>query len=277
MKFKFKRQKITIILAIAIVFFYVVQVRAYSSEGGSHRTWFAQSSLETNNAQVEKPIVFAAPPPPPDIGAPGQRSQAGSRGCSQSQKSPASSSSDGEKRLTALVPVYNTSDSQLVWGLTTSARPTFWFYIPHALTPQNEIEFVLKDNQDNYAYKTKFSGKKTLPGIVNLSLPPTVSLSSSRDYTWYFLIYCGSRTPDSYVNGLIRRVDRPNLEKQLRAATLREQVALYAEQGIWYDALSELAKLHRNNAQNDKVERDWTSLLGSIGLESLTSEPFVSF
>jgi hypothetical protein len=269
MKTKFKRQ-ITFIMAIAIIFFYTVQVRAYSSD----RTWLAQGSTQTNNAQVEKPIVFAAPPPPSDVGAPGQRSQAGSRGCNQNQSL---ASSVQEKRLTALVPVYNTSDSQLVWGLTTAARPTFWFYIPHAIAPQNEIEFVLKDSQGRYAYKTKFSGKNTSPGIVNLSLPPTVSLSSNRDYTWYFLIYCGSRTPASYVNGLIRRVDRPNLEKQLRSATLREQVALYAEQGIWYDAVSELAKLHRNDAQNDKLDRDWRNLLGSIGLENLTSEPFISF
>lgn len=271
MKTKFKRQTITLVMAIAITFFYIVQVKAY----GGDRTWLAQGSLETNNAQVEKPIVFAAPPPPSDIGAPGQRSQAGSRGCNQTNGS--SASSDGEKRLTALVPVYQASDSQLVWGLTTSANPTFWFYIPHALTPQNEIEFVLKDSQDNYTYKTKFSGKKTQSGIVNLTLPPTVSLSSNRDYTWYFLIYCGSRTPASYVNGLIRRVERPNLEKQLQAATLREQVALYAEQGIWYDAVSELAKLHRNDVQNVKVDRDWKSLLGSIGLEDLASEPFIFF
>jgi hypothetical protein len=270
MKTKFKRQ-ITLVIAIAIIFFYTVQVRAYKSD----RTWLAQGSTQTNNAQVEKPIVFAAPPPPPDVGAPGQRSHAGSRGCNQTNQLLASSAE--EKRLTALVPVYNHSDSQLVWGLTTAARPTFWFYIPYAIAPQNEIEFVLKDSQDRYAYRTKFSGKKTPPGIVNISLPPTVSLSSNRDYTWYFLIYCGSRTPASYVSGLIRRVDRPNLEKQLRSATLREQVALYAEQGIWYDAVSELAKLHRNDAQNAKVNRDWTSFLGSIGLESLTSEPFVSF
>jgi Domain of Unknown Function (DUF928) len=219
-----------------------------------------------NRTQIKKPLIFNVPPPPSDVGAPTQRSHAGSRGCEEIEGQ--SSSSDEEKLLTALVPAYQTTDSDLVWGLTTSERPTFWFYVPYTLTPQYAIEFVLKDDRGNYVYKIKFPGKGTPPGIVSISLPPTVSLLRDRDYAWYFLLYCGARSPDNYINGFIRRVEPPNLDRQLRSTTPRERAILYAEQGIWYEALSELAKSRR--------DRDWTSLLRSVGLERFAEEPLIS-
>ncbi len=52
--------------------------------------------------RTPQPLSFKAPPPPPqDIGEPGKRSEAGSRGCSQDMNKPLTSVS--QKRLTALV------------------------------------------------------------------------------------------------------------------------------------------------------------------------------
>lgn len=248
-------QKIQLILAIALAL-----------------TNFTQARATPKSSQTEKTLVFAAPPPPPDIGEPGQRSHAGSRSCGQSNGNPPS---HAEKRLVALVPAYQHSNSELVLGLTTSNDPTFWFYVPHRLTPKHEIEFVLKDDRDNYLYKTKFSGSGTPPGIISLRLPSTVALETDRHYAWYFLIYCQSPTPASYVNGLIRKVERPHLKNQLKSATPRERVLLYAEQGIWYDALTESIQLRRSQAENDKFDRDWRSLLQSVGLERLAEKPLI--
>ncbi|WP_251955576.1 DUF928 domain-containing protein [Nostoc commune] len=33
-----------------------------------------------------------------------------------------------EKQLTALVPVYQFPNAELIFGLTTNSHPTFWFY-----------------------------------------------------------------------------------------------------------------------------------------------------
>jgi hypothetical protein len=251
-KTKVTFHKIRFVFAIALTFLFATNVQAQPF----------------NHTQIEKPLIFNAPPPPPDVGAPTQRSHAGSRGCEEIEGQ--SSSSDEEKLLTALVPAYQTTDSDLVWGLTTSERPTFWFYVPYTLTSQYAIEFVLKDDQGNYVYKVKFPGEGTPPGIISLRLPPTVSLLRDRDYTWYFLLYCGARAPDNYINGFIRRVERPNLEHQLRSISPRERAILYAEQGIWYEALTELIQLRRDNNK-----RDWTRLLQSVGLERLAGEPLI--
>ncbi|NJQ98773.1 MAG: DUF928 domain-containing protein [Hydrococcus sp. CSU_1_8] len=93
-------------------------------------------------------------------------------------------------------------------GLNYLRTSYFWFYVPYTLTPKYGIEFVLKDDRGNYVYKIKFPGSGTPPGIVSIRLPPTVFLETNKDYTWYFLLYCGARSPDNYINGFIRRVER---------------------------------------------------------------------
>src|SRR5689334_10242934 len=82
-------------------------------------------------AQSEKPLrgsnqllIFNAPPPPPDIGKPQTTTGGGSRGCEfeDEQKQPTSSQ---QQKLVALIPSNG-------WGLTTSDRPTFWFYVAYS-------------------------------------------------------------------------------------------------------------------------------------------------
>ena len=231
----------------------------------------SSSSQETKTDQAS---TFVPPPPPPgNRGAPSQRSHAGSRGCGEINKQ--SSSSSQKKPLTALVPVYETPNSRLSWGLTTAERPTFWFYVPYTLTPEHSIEFVLKDEQENYVYKTKFPGRGTPPGIVSFRLPSSISLKVAQDYDWYFLIYCHSSTPSSSVNGLIRRVERPELKSQLDSATPQERFLLYAHEGIWYEALRELAEFRHANPENKKLNDEWANLLQSVGLGHLAPEPLV--
>jgi hypothetical protein len=171
--------------------------------------------------------------------------------------------------LTALVPTTNL-------GLTVAEFPTFWFYVPYTLTVKYSVEFVLKDGNE-YVYKTKLPGMGTPPGVVNLSLPPTVPLQANKDYDWYFLIHCDSQNKDKFVfvNGLVRRVERPYLKKQLESVTLQKRLILYAAEGIWYDALTGLAELRRTYPQSDKLKDNWASLLQSVGLKDLTSQPLV--
>jgi Domain of Unknown Function (DUF928) len=197
-----------------------------------------------------------------DIGRPRRRKGGGSRGsCVVTNKPP----------LTALIP--NTGA-----GLTVAESPTFWFYVPYTLTPNYLVEFVLKDNQDNTVYTNKVAGKGTPAGIVNLRLPSTISLEADKDYNWYFLVYCDAQNQDKfvYVNGLVRRVERPALEKQLVSISSDERMTQYKTEGIWYEAVSELAQSLSVSPQDAKTRQDWSSLLQSIGLEQLASEPFVS-
>lgn len=256
-------QAIQFACAISLALLGCMQVEAQPVS----RLLLVQPPATTPSKQLNESLTFAAPKPPAGIGAPTRRSNAGSRGCP--------TSSDKKKPLTALVPVYETPNQRLVWGVTTAEQPTFWVYLPYRFAPEHSVEFVLKDDQENYVYKTKFPGQGTPPGIVNLRLPSSVSLEANKDYSWHFLTYCDSQTPSSYVNGLIRRVERPSLESQLKLAKSQERTTLYATNGIWHDALTNLAELRRNNPENKNLKNDWARLLQSIGLEQLASETFV--
>ncbi|ODG99952.1 hypothetical protein A4S05_35540 [Nostoc sp. KVJ20] len=218
-------------------------------------------------SQIPGTEIFNAPPPPPDINAPGNRTAGGKRGCENMQKQLAASQ---EKLLTALVPVYQSPNAELVFGLTTISHPTFWFYIPYKTT--DAAEFVLQNQEGQTVYQSPVSLSGT-PGVVSLSLPSTAaSLKIGDRYHWYFNIYCNPQQPPVFVDGWIKRVE-PNtvLKTQLEKATPNQRVALYATHGIWYDLVAASGELRRL----DPKDNNWANILQSIGLNYIASEPIV--
>ncbi len=61
----------------------------------------------------------------------------------------------------------------------------------------------------------------------------------------------------------------PQLANSLKQATLLQQVALYAENGIWDDALNSLAEIYLTQPKKAALATEWTSLLKSVDLENL--------
>lgn len=211
--------------------------------------------------------IFNAPPPPDDINAPGNRVGGGKRGCTSMNTQLATSK---EKRLTALVPVYQIPNAELVFGLTTVSYPTFWFYVPDVTIVS--AEFVLQNEAGETIYQSPVSLSGT-PGVVSLPLPSTVSsLKIGKRYHWYFNTYCNLKQPPIFVDGWIKRVE-PNaaLKNQLETATPKQRVALYATNGIWYEFLTASAELRRLNPKLT----DWATMLQTIGLNDIASEPIV--
>jgi hypothetical protein len=167
---------------------------------------------------------------------------------------------------------------------TTQTSPTFFWYIPPFV---GEIaEFVLLDENDNELYHTTVQLVEE-GGVVSLSLPMIKDadgndkslLDEGQDYHWYFSIICDpdDRSGDVFAEGWIQRV-QPTLAltNQLALArTEREQAAIYAEAGIWHDALTTLAELRRSQPSNSTLLSNWMTLLESVDLENIASEPIV--
>jgi hypothetical protein len=224
-------------------------------------------STQPVKSQIPGTEIFNAPPPPPDINAPGNRTAGGKRGCEAMQKQPATSQ---EKLLTALVPVYQSPNTELVFGLTTISHPTFWFYIPYQTTAA--AEFVLQNQAGQTIYQSPVLLSGT-PGVISLSLPSTTSSLKIGDrYHWYFNIYCNPQQPPVFVDGWIKRIE-PNadLKNQLQKATPNQRVALYATHGIWYDLVAASAELRHL----DPKLNNWANILQSVGLKNIASEPIV--
>lgn len=261
LKLPFPQLKLVFAISLALLGFTPVQAQPVKPEILVQRPAFNSSR------QLNKPLIFNAPPPPDDINAPGGRTGGGKRGCENIVKQLTGSK---EKRLTALVPVYGSLDSELVLGLTIASHPTFWFYVPYSRILS--AEFVLQDEAERTVYQTPVSVSGT-PGVVSLSLPSTASpLEIGKRYHWYFNIYCNPQQPPVFVDGWIKRASlNPALRNQLEKATLLQRVALYATNGIWYEALTASAELRRT----DPKRTDWAAMLRNVGLDDIAREPML--
>ncbi|WP_226890092.1 DUF928 domain-containing protein, partial [Nostoc sp. MG11] len=174
-------------------------------------------------------------------------------------------------RLTALAPG-DAEESFL--ASTVAENPTFWFYVPQLPQTKRSGEFVLqvldgKDVQNVYRTPLTLSGK---PGIISITLPSRSqsSLKADKKYRWYFHIYCGDpqKTSDNfYVDGFVQKqVITQTLDNQLKTAKPKEYIA-YSANNIWYDALTNLGQLRRDNPQNASINKDWIDLLNVVGLQ----------
>ncbi|MFB2833111.1 DUF928 domain-containing protein [Floridanema evergladense] len=227
----------------------------------------AQSSRPNNQSL---PTNWGAYEPGANIGSPGRREGGGTRGpCIQNS---------ANDKVIALVPVNG-------FGATTTEYPTFSVYLPPLLPESKpEIEFVLKTAEGKEIYKTKFMVNRGA-GIISFILPNTSNLSAlelNKNYSWSVTLICnpedvkmGDLSGNKVVSGVIRRVTpNANVQQELKAAkTVIDRAIVYANAGIWYDALSNLAELRRSNPNDPTVIRDWQELLKSVGMEKLAQEP----
>lgn len=192
----------------------------------------------------------------------------------------------------ALAPEYQQSlvgggENIQVWGMVTVERPTFWFDVPYEKGAITTLEFVLQDNSSHA--KELYRGAivpPDSPGIVSVRLPATVPpLESGKLYQWFFKVrlQCGSsesaakpQLQKEILYGWVQRVS-PDvaLISQLKQATPQQRANLYAQNGIWFDALTTLGELRLSNPQDSRLTADWNDLLQSVGLETLTKEPLL--
>jgi len=189
-------------------------------------------------------------------------------GAPSNREGGASRSSYGSSKetLIALRPETNVE-------LTLAKYPTFFVYLPPSSA--ETAEFALLDENDRDVYRTTFATSKA-SGVVSLSLPAFANLKpleAGKAYHWYFSLIHNpeDRSKDTVVEGWIQRVEpSPTLGRELEKATMRDRVALYANSGIWYDALATLAELHRSQPNDPTLSQAWEKLLGSAGLSKVS-------
>ncbi|GAB4472121.1 MAG: hypothetical protein OHK0037_31780 [Elainellaceae cyanobacterium] len=200
---------------------------------------------------------------PPNRGLPGRREGGGTRGCW-------TSNNPGQNRLTAIVPAQNL-------GYTLSEYPTLFVYVPASYAEKAAAaELILTDDQDNEIYRATFStGNQS--GILRISLPAEANMAPleiGRDYHWSFALVCDPNDPSGnlVVDSWIQRV-QPSAELSAAIATASpaDLPALYAQSGIWYEAIASLADPYRQPT-DETIVAQWQNLLNSVGLGSIASE-----
>jgi Domain of Unknown Function (DUF928) len=222
------------------------------------------------NAVMAAPIKLRLPPPP-------QRGIAGSRAAAASRTTCPIVS----QPLTAIVPEYRSAQENQVWGLTKMEHPTFWFYVPYAKPALVDISFKLQDESNPEDPKIIYQNATIAPtstaGMIRIALPKSSpNLAANRPYHWFLELNMGCTNGQRpiFVQGWIQKVELDRtLSKQIDRATPTEKVALYAENGLWHDALSTLANLRAAKPQDPGLTQDWQNLLESIGLRDLANQP----
>ncbi|MBD2412327.1 hypothetical protein FACHB389_25060 [Nostoc calcicola FACHB-389] len=185
--------------------------------------------------------------------------------------------------LTALVPFTEEADAVVnVWAQTTLEHPSWFFYVPYTKNVASAVEFVLQENTDSKDSKEIY--RKTIalpdkPGVIQVSLPSTApALALNKQYRWFFSINCDKRknAPWTFVEGVIQRVDlSQSIVKELETAEPLKRYAIYAQNGIWYEALATLAQLRQKNPKDTAVEAQWQNLLASIRLDDVAKKPLL--
>lgn len=198
---------------------------------------------------------------PSDRGLPGRREGGGTRGGCLAQ----------ESTLTALMPNSNK-------GSTLAEYPTFFWFVPE--TSATMAEFVLLDAANQEVYQTLLPVSQK-SGVISLSLPVDESvpaLEVGKTYRWYFSLVCDplDRSADSFTSGWIERVaPSAALTQALATATPEAQPRIYANAGLWYEAVAALAKLRQEEPDNIALTNEWQTLLRSVGLEQVANQPLL--
>jgi hypothetical protein len=199
---------------------------------------------------------------PPNRGLPGRREGGGTRGCWTA------TTDATDATLTALVPPQN-------FGYTLEAYPTFFVYVPESYAQAAAAaEFALVDDKGNEVYKATFQTTADT-SIVALRLPEGINLPPlevGKDYYWSFSLVCNlaDRSADLVVDSWIQRIaPTPEQTSAIQTTPPTALPSFYAQEGIWYDALSSIAHLN-GQLGNSVAASQWLNLLSSVGLGNIT-------
>ena len=215
--------------------------------------------LEAQQKPVEPSVgAKVSPEPlykPPMRGAPGGRVGGGTRGTGHEAFV-----------LSVLAPAHT--------GLTTSEQPVlFWFISSPSSYP---VELTVVDPQ------------KTEP-LLELRIDPPVSagfhkvrladhgvrLATGTSYQWYVAVVpdSGRRSKDILAGGSIERVSLPDgLPAKLSRASKTDMPSLYAEAGLWYDAVAALGELIDQTPTDRALLDQRSALLRQVGLPETKTE-----
>ena len=152
-------------------------------------------------------------------------------------------------------------------GLTTRSQPTlFWFQTAPARLP---FEISILKPGDPAPLLLVRRPDAAASGFQHLDLADhSVSLAPGVDYQWVVALVRDpqSRSRDIISSGWIRHVGSKD---DLRAA----DPAVYAAEGIWYDAVSALFEKIAAHPQNPQLAADRRGLLTQVGLPPLPTVP----
>jgi hypothetical protein len=174
----------------------------------------------------------------------------GSRGCLKQT----------DVSLTLLVPSHHTPT-------TISEHPTLLLHIDN-LPAQPLLFTLVEPDVSQPLLEKKLTVKQ--PGIIQIKLPPeSPTLKVNKEYYWTVAVVCNEKRPseNAYARAVIKRIPlTTDLRQKLDAATNPlAKAQIYAQSGIWYDAIATSYQVY---TQNPNTAYFW-QLIEQIGLNKI--------
>jgi hypothetical protein len=155
-------------------------------------------------------------------------------------------------------------------GMTTLEQPSlFWFQSKPA-----DAKFELTLLQENKAKPLLqvTVQRSTKAGIQRLKLSDhSVKLTTGVEYQWVVALITDpdNRSSDLVASGVIKRIESPaGLKEKVAKATPATLPGVYAEAGIWYDALSTLSDQIEAQPEDKTLRDTRADLLRQVGLKA---------
>jgi Domain of Unknown Function (DUF928) len=170
------------------------------------------------------------------------------------------------KKYPQIMPGNSPTSSGL--GTTFVSEPTFWIYVPKLPTgvPQ-ELRFSIREQQPS---NERTSNEKIFtatfnqsPSIIGLKIPKgNNTLETGKEYQWTVALQCDSDNPsvNPLISGWVRRI-KPAQEPSNDA----DKIEVYESQNVWYDTLTLLERLQRNDPGN--FQSTWIDFLTDMGFD----------
>ena len=186
---------------------------------------------------------------PPLRGAPGGRVGGGTRGTGREVF-----------LLSVLAPDHT--------GLTVHEQPTLYWFISRPTTLP--VELTVVDPQGSQPVLEVRIPSPVQAGIHHLRLADHgVRLAPGVAYRWYVAVAPDPdrRSRDILAGGAIERVEFPDeLRRELAQAETGAVPFLYAQAGIWYDALAAISELVEAAPNEPRFRQQRTALMAQVGL-----------
>ena len=113
------------------------------------------------------------------------------------------------------------------------------------------------------------------PGVQAISLEDRgVTLKPGVEYQWFVAVVGNSeqRSNDVIAGGTIKRVAESDaVRAKLKETPVEKRAALYAGEGLWYDAIDELSREISAQPQNRALRESRASLLDQVGLTEVAA------
>lgn len=209
---------------------------------------------------------------PPSRGAPASRVGGGSRGAAYlppSRGAPASRVGGGS-RATGLTPVKLSVIAPEHTGLTTRNQPTLYWYLSRPVDARLDVTVI--DDRKIDPLLEQVIGIPESAGIQSLDLASVgTALEPGIEYRWFVSLTPDEkqRSSDIVASGTIE-YSKPDaaLEKRIAGADELAMARIYAEDGIWYDAIDSLSLAIQQNPEDSGLHAQRAALLEQVGLDA---------